>query len=313
MPEAHSASPQPVTAPRTRDAIFVVVSVEDRPSALEAVRRACAAVAGLVRAIGTRDPDARLTCVIGIGSDFWDRLVGGPRPAGLHPFAEVRRGPSHAVSTPGDLLFHIQAERQDLCFELASQFMHILGSAVRVEDEIHGFRYFDDRDLTGFVDGTENPVGQDALDATIIGDEDPAFAGGSYVLVQKYLHQLSSWDALPTEAQELIIGRRKLSDIELDDATKPPWAHNALTNIVEDGVEQKILRHNMPFGNAGGGDAGTYFIGYARSPRPLETMITHMFIGDPPGVYDRLLDFTKAVTGTLFFVPSLAALEAIGG
>ncbi len=313
MPEARSTSPQPVTAPRTRDAIFVVVTADDRPQALAAVRRACGAVAGLVRAIGTRDPSARLTCVIGIGSEFWDRLVGGARPAGLHPFAEVRRGPRHAVSTPGDLLFHIQAERQDLCFELASQFMHILGSTVHVEDEIHGFRYFDDRDLTGFVDGTENPIGADAVEATIIGDEDPDFAGGSYVLVQKYLHQLSSWDALPTEAQEMIIGRRKLSDIELDDATKPLWAHNALTNIVEDGVEQKILRHNMPFGNAGGGDAGTYFIGYARSPRVLETMVAHMFVGDPPGTYDRLLDFTKAVTGTLFFVPSAAALEALGG
>ena len=154
-------------------------------------------------------------------------------------------------------------------------------------------------------------MGDDAVEATIVGDEDAAFAGGSYVLVQKYLHTLSSWDALPTEAQELIIGRRKLSDIELEDEAKPPWAHNALTNIVENGVEQKILRHNMPFGHVAMGEVGTYFIGYARSPRPLETMIDHMFIGDPPGVYDRLLDFTHPVTGTLFFVPSVDLLEAL--
>jgi porphyrinogen peroxidase len=312
MPEAHPISPQPVTALRTRDAIFLVVTVAGDARSTEVVRAACGDVAGLVRAIGTRDPDARLSCVVGIGSDGWDRLVGAPRPAGLHPFAEVRRGPRHAVATPGDLLFHICAERQDLCFEFATQLMRMLGSAVRVEDEIHGFRYFDDRDLTGFVDGTENPTGPDAIAATIIGAEDPDFAGGSYVLVQKYLHEIASWDALPTEAQEAIIGRRKLSDIELDDATKPPWAHNALTNIVEDGVEQKILRHNMPFGNAATGEAGTYFIGYARTPQVLETMVANMFIGRPPGTYDRLLDFTRPVTGTLFFVPSADALEAMG-
>jgi porphyrinogen peroxidase len=312
MPEAHSISPQPVTAPRTRDAIFLVLTVAGDARSTDVVRRACGDVAGLVRAIGTRDPDARLSCVVGIGSDAWDRLVGAPRPAGLHPFAEVRRGPRHAVATPGDLLFHICAERQDLCFEFATQLMRMLGSAVRVEDEIHGFRYFDDRDLTGFVDGTENPTGLDAIEATIIGAEDPDFAGGSYVLVQKYLHEIASWDALPTEAQEAIIGRRKLSDIELDDATKPPWAHNALTNVVEDGVEQKILRHNMPFGNAATGEAGTYFIGYARTPQVLEAMVANMFIGRPPGVYDRLLDFTRPVTGTLFFVPSTRALDALG-
>jgi putative iron-dependent peroxidase len=192
----------------------------------------------------------------------------------------------------------------DLCFELATQFLARLGSAVSPVDEVHGFQYFDDRDVIGFVDGTENPTGQEAADATLIGDEDPGFTGGSYVIVQKYLHDMAAWNALSTEAQERIIGRTKLSDIELDDAVKPTSAHNALTTIVENGNEIKIVRDNMPFGNVARGEFGTYFIGYARSPRRTELMLENMFVGRPPGNYDRLLDFSRAVSGGLFFVPS---------
>ena len=164
----------------------------------------------------------------------------------------------------------------------------------------------------GFVDGTENPRGEAAIDAVLVGEEDPAFAGGSYVIVQKYLHDLDGWNALSTEAQERIIGRTKLSDIELDDSVKPTSAHSALTTIVEDGKEIKILRDNMPFGRAAHGEFGTYFIGYSRSPHTIEQMLENMFVGRPPGNYDRLLDFSRAVTGNLFFAPSLTFLEAIG-
>jgi putative iron-dependent peroxidase len=197
----------------------------------------------------------------------------------------------------------------DLCFELASQFMIKLGDAVSAVDEVHGFRYFDDRDLFGFVDGTENPTAQAATDAAYIGDEDARFAGGTYVIVQKYLHDVAGWNALQTEAQERIIGRKKLSDIELDDAVKPPYAHNALTVITENGKEIKIIRDNMPFGRVAQKEFGTYFIGYARSPRTIEQMLENMFIGRPPGNYDRLLDFSTAKTGSLFFVPSATFLE----
>ena len=186
------------------------------------------------------------------------------------------------------------------------------GRGVAPEDETHGFKYFDDRDLIGFVDGTENPVEQAALDATVIGDEDAAFAGGSYVIVQKYLHDLRGWNALPTETQERIIGRTKLSDIELDDAVKPTFAHNALTTIIEDGEQLEIVRDNMPFGDTSKGEFGTYFIGYARSPHRIEQMLTNMFVGRPPGNYDRLLDFSRVVTGTLFFVPSATFLGTVG-
>ena len=233
------------------------------------------------------------------------------RAAELHPFREIRAGERLAVSTPGDLLFHIRAKRMDLSFELLTQIMARLGSAISVADEVQGFRYFDDRDLLGFVDGTENPRGSAAADAVEIGEEDADFAGGSYVIVQKYLHDVAAWNTLSTEAQERIIGRTKLSDVELDDSVKPTSAHNALTTIVENGKEVKILRDNMPFGRPAHGEFGTYFIGYSRSPRTIEQMLENMFIGRPPGNYDRLLDFSHAVTGNLFFVPSATFLESV--
>jgi len=244
------------------------------------------------------------------GSNAWDRLFHTPKPKDLHPFREIH-GQHHAIATPGDILFHIRAARMDLCFELATQIMSRLRGAVSTADEVYGFNYFDDRDLIGFVDGTENPVDQAACDAAIIGEEDAEFGGGSYVIVQKYLHDLDKWNTLPVEQQEKIVGRTKQSNIELDDAVKPTSAHNALTTIVEDGKELKIVRDNMPFGDAGKGEFGTYFIGYARSPQRIEQMLTNMFVGKPPGNYDRLLDYSRAVTGTLFFVPSATFLANV--
>jgi len=302
---------QPVSAPLTRAAIFLVVTINPGLENRAVLRSFFADVAGLIRAVEFRDLEAGLSCVIGIGSDAWDRLFGNPRPAELHPFREVRAGPRHAVSTPGDLMFHIRAKRMDLCFEMAAQIMARLAGAVAAIDEVHGFRYFDDRDLLGFVDGTENPRGQAVIDAALVGEEDAAFAGGSYVIVQKYLHDLPGWNALSTEAQEHIIGRTKLADIELDDSIKPTSAHNALNTITENGKELKILRDNMPFGRVGTAEYGTYFIGYCRTPRVTEQMIENMFVGRPPGNYDRLLDFSRAVTGTLFFVPSQTFLESV--
>ncbi len=301
--------PQPVIGPLTRAAIFLVVCIRPERDHYATLRSFFAGFAGLVRAVEFRNAEAGLTCVVGFGSDVWDKLFGSPRPAELHSFREIRAGDRHAISTPGDILFHIRAKRPDLCFELAAQIMDQLGAAISVADEVHGFRYFDDRDVIGFVDGTENPRGRAASEAAVVGDEDPSFAGGSYVIVQKYLHDMKGWNSLPVEAQERIIGRKKLSDIELNDAEKPAFAHNALTTIVENGKEVKILRDNMPFGRPGHGEFGTYFIGYCRTPRITETMLENMFVGRPPGNYDRLLDFSRAVTGGLFFVPSSTFLD----
>ncbi|MBX3414939.1 MAG: Dyp-type peroxidase [Pirellulales bacterium] len=305
-----SAVSQPVVDQLTRAAIFLVATINPRKESDAAVRALCGDLAALLRAVGFRDLEGRLSCVMAFGSDAWDRLFGAPRPKDLHPFREVH-GMHQAVSTPGDILFHIRSIRMDLCFELATQIMSRLDGAVSIVDEVHGFNYFDDRDLVGFVDGTENPTGQAAVNATIIGEEDAAFAGGSYVVVQKYLHDLKGWNALPIKEQERIIGRYKLSDIEMDDSVKPTCAHNALTTIIENGEQLEIVRDNMPFGDVGKGEFGTYFIGYARSPHRIEQMLQNMFVGRPPGNYDRLLDFSRAITGTLFFVPSATFLDKV--
>ncbi|SPA02112.1 putative peroxidase, Dyp-type [Cupriavidus taiwanensis] len=303
--------PQAVSDSVTRSAIFLVATIADGSDHAEAVRVWCADVAAVVRAVGHRVPDGNLSCVCGFGSDAWDRLFGTPRPAALHRFREFGTGERVAPATPGDLLLHIRAEAMDLCFELATQLLGKLGDAVRMVDEVHGFRNFDMRAMIGFVDGTENPTGREAVDSTVIGDEDAEFAGGSYVMVQKYLHDMAGWNALPVETQELIIGRKKLSDIELDASVKPSNSHSALTTLDENGQEVKILRNNMVFGRPGAGEFGTYFIAYARSPAPIEQMLENMFVGRPPGNYDRLLDFSRAVTGGLFFVPSAELLEAL--
>src|SRR2546425_6795931 len=190
------ALPQPVAIPLTRAAIFLVVTIKPGAGNRDRIRSFCADFAALVRSVGFRELEGSLSCVVGFGSEVWDHLFGQPRPKELHKFREIRAGERHAVSTPGDMLFHIRAQRMDLCFELATRIMARLGAAVSPVDEVHGFRFFDNRDLIGFVDGTENPKGQEALDATMIGDEDAAFAAGSYVIVQKYLHDLAGWNKL---------------------------------------------------------------------------------------------------------------------
>jgi len=215
-----------------------------------------------------------------------------------------------APATPGDLLCHVRHERMDVCFEFVTQVMSRLAGAATAVDEVHGFRYFDERDLLGFVDGTENPVGRAAGAAALVGAADPAFAGGSYVIVQKYVHDMAAWNALTTEDQEKVIGRYKLSDIEMPDDVKPANSHVALNTIEDpDGTERQILRANMPFGEVGRGEFGTYYIAYAATPSVTEQMLTNMFIGNPPGNHDRILDFSTAVTGSLYFAPSADFLD----
>jgi porphyrinogen peroxidase len=300
--------PQAVLSAITSSAIFLVVTVD--PGGESAVGDLLPDLSALVRSVGFRIPHGTLTCVTGIGSAVWGRLFSGPRPAELHPFREFVGARHTAVATAGDLLFHIRARRMDLCFELAAQIMGRLSGAVTVRDEVHGFAYFDERDLLGFVDGTENPGGPAAQAAVTVDAGDPDFSGGSYVIVQKYVHDLVAWDALPVEAQEGAIGRRKLSDIELPDDVKPTNSHVALTTIIDpDGTQRQIVRDNMPFGTPGRGEFGTYFIGYSGSPNVTERMLENMFIGVPPGNHDRMLDFSTAVTGCLFHVPTADFLD----
>ena len=310
MPEV--SAPQPVLGPLTAAAIFLVATIDGGGEA--AVRGLLGDLAGLQRSVGFRDSQSSLACVAAVGSLAWDRLFSGPRPAGLHPFRAVAGARHRAPATPGDLLFHIRAERMDLCFELASQVMRRLAGAVSIQDEVAGFRSFDQRDLIGFVDGTENPSGADAARAAIVGADDPDFAGGSYVIVQKYLHDLPAWDRLPVEEQERVVGRTKLSDIELPDEIKPSNSHVALNTITgPDGAQRQIVRANMPFGAPGRGEFGTFYIAYSATPEVTEEMLANMFIGKPPGNHDRILDFSAPVTGGLFFAPPAGFFDALPG
>lgn len=306
--------PQSVDAPLTRTAIFLVLTVRDSPEAIATVRSALADLGGLTKTVAFRGLGAALTCTVGIGARVWPALTRRPMPAELHPFPTIVGAVHTAPSTPGDLLLHIRSDRQDLCYELERLLLDELAGAVDVADETVGFRYFDVRDLLGFVDGTANPVGLDLPETTIVGDEDQAAAGGSYVVVQKYTHPLAAWNALTTEQQEAIMGRRKADNVELDDAESGQKAHKTLATIVDDdGTEYDILRDNMPFGTVASGAVGTYFIGYSRRLWVIERMLQRMFIGDPPGLHDRLLDFSTPVTGSTFFAPSAALLADLDG
>lgn len=305
---------QSVEAPLSQAAIFLVVRVNEGTDAIAKVRDTLGGIDDLVKTVGFRDLSARLSCIAAIGSDLWDRLGEPTKPRDLRPFAAIEGTPYKAPSTPGDLLFHIRAERPDICFEFERILLASLGTAVTTIDEVTGFRYFDARDLLGFVDGTANPEGHEIGEAALVGREDPDFVGGSYVVVQKYLHDLAAWGRISTALQEEIVGRTKIDNIELDDDAAPRKSHKTLATIVdEQGNEHDILRDNMPFGRAGHGEFGTYFIGYTRHLWVIEKMLERMFVGEPAGAYDRLLDFSTAQTGTTFFAPSRSTLAKLSG
>jgi len=305
---------QRVDAPLTQSATFLVLSVTNTPDAIKIVRSTLASLSGLAKNVSIRDLNASFACTVGIGSNVWDRVTGLTRPAELHPFPEVKGSVHTAVSTPGDLLFHIRSERRDLNFEFERQLMDLLGDAVALVDETEGFRYFDVRDLLGFVDGTANPVGPAVPESILVAEEDGSSIGGSYIVIQKYVHDLKEWRTLKAEQQENIIGRTKIDNIELDSAAPGHQkSHKSLATVTdENGVEHDILRDNMPFGSPGSGEFGTYFIGYSRRLWVIEKMMERMFMGDPPGLHDRILDFSKPLTGTTFFAPSASLLSSLG-
>ena len=309
--------PQRVDAPLTKSATFLVLSVlAENPEAIKTIRSALASVDDLSKNVSIRDLSASFACTVGIGSSIWPHLLPSvPRPAELHAFPRIEGKVHTAPSTPGDLLFHIRSDRRDLCFEFERQILDLLGDAVRVEDDTDGFRYFDTRDLLGFVDGTANPTGAAVTESTLVTESDDTNSvGGSYVVVQKYVHDLKSWRSLSAEKQEGIIGRTKLDNVELDDQGDEQQKPHKQLATVEDphsGGELAILRDNMPFGSPGKGEFGTYFIGYSRKLWVIERMLERMFVGSPPGMYDRILDFSKPLTGGTFFVPSATVLAGL--
>lgn len=304
---------QPIDSALTHSTLFLTLTISDAPGSVKTVRSTLGSVSDLSKNVATRDPRSEFCCVTAVGSQVWGQLFdGAPRPAELHPFPVIEGQKYRTVSTPGDLLFHVKGQRKDMCFEFERQLLESFGDSVHVADETWGFQYFDERDLLGFVDGTANPLGADAESSALVtADDDASHAHGSYVVTQKYLHDLKGWSGLKNEQQEAIIGRTKLENVELDDAGPTEQkSHKTLTTVEgQDGAEYDILRKNMPFGSPAAGEFGTYFIGYSRRLWVVEEMLKRMFVGNPPGKHDRILDYSRPVTGATFFAPPSTMLN----
>lgn len=298
---------QNVTDYTNENTIFMVWEFKDNLAVGDAFKKLCKLLINLNNSANVRFPVSRASCVMGIGYDAWLRLqLPVPLPKELAAFAPIVGAKHTAVSTKGDLHFHIRADTTSICYDMASAITDVLSPVAISTNEIHGFRYWDSRSILGFVDGTENPQGPDRELFSMIGDEDPVYKAGSYLFVQKYIHDLSAWKGLSTEQQEKVIGRSKSNDIEMDDDVKPSNSHIALANV---GDELKIVRDNMPFGNMSANEMGTYFIAYASTFSTVQKMLNNMFIGSPAGNYDRILDFSTAKTGSLYFVPTFNMID----
>jgi len=298
---------QNVTDYTNNNTIFMVWNFKDNLEVKEAFGRLCKLIINLNNSANVRFPVSRASCVMGIGHDAWLRLgLPVPLPKELANFAPIIGEKHTAVSSKADLHFHIRADTTSICYDMAAAIADVLDPVATSVEEIHGFRYWDSRSILGFVDGTENPHGQDREFFGMIGDDDPAYTGASYLFVQKYIHNLTAWKGLSTEDQEKVIGRYKANDIEMADDVKPSNSHIALANI---GDDFKIVRDNMPFGNMSTNEMGTYFITYASTFSTVQKMLDNMFIGSPVGNYDRILDFSTAKTGSLFFVPTFNMLD----
>ena len=290
--------------------LFLIFKVTNPKKNARGVASECAAVPSLVESVGQLDPSASLSGTVSFGSGFWDAVSPGRRPRQLHPFKPITSGGRKAPSTGGDLLFHINSKRVDLNFELGRRITMALGKSVKVVDEVEGFSYLDSRDLTGFIDGTANPKGDERAAVALIGDKDAEWRGSSYVLTQRYVHNLDKWATLSNKEQEQVIGRTKADSTELSEEEKPPTAHISRVEIEEEGEELKIVRHSMPYGKAAG-EAGLFFIAYAKDARIFEKMLNRMFVPTKEGVYDHLMDYTRPVSGAIFFAPSLDQLKRL--
>lgn len=293
------------------NALFLVLRVQNAATNGKAVAKIAATIPSLTATVSEIDPRAKLVCTISFGSQFWDTLSPQKRPAGLRPFNAIKHGSLSAPSTSGDILLHILSKRHDLNFELASRIRMQLGDMVEVMDEVHGFQYLDSRDLTGFIDGTENPQGnKDRTEVALIGKEDAAFAGGSYVFTQRYVHNLKKWATVPLQEQEGAVGRKKKDSKELSDKVKPPTAHISRVVMEENGEELEIVRHSFPYGTVS--ESGLFFIAYTKDLTIPEKMLSRMLGTAGDKLYDHLMDFTQAVTGATFFAPSLEVLKSLG-
>lgn len=299
--------PQSVLDYHGINTLFMVWNFKERVEIQDPFQRICALVINLNHSAQIRFPDEGVNCVMGIGYEAWLRLkLPSPLPKELENFAPIVGKKHTAVSTKGDLHFHLRGNSSSICYDMAADLSKFLEPVAECVEEIHGFRYWDGRSILGFVDGTENPEGTERAFFGLVGNDDPDYKGGSYLFVQKYIHDLNAFRALPLEEQEKVFGRSKQDDMEMPDDIKPKNSHTALANV---GDDFKIIRDNMPFGNISTNEMGTYFIAYASTFSTVKKMLDNMFVGSPEGNYDRLLDFSTAKTGSLFFVPTLDMLD----
>ncbi len=303
--------PQNVLDYHGTNTIFMVWNFNEGVEVKDAFKRICALVLNLNHSVYNRFPDGGVSCVMGIGYDAWLRLqLPVPLPKELVTFSPITGNKHSAISSRGDLHFHLRGDNSSICYDMAADLTAILRPIAVSVEEVHGFRYWDGRSILGFVDGTENPHGQERAFFGLVGDEDFAYKGGSYLFVQKYMHDLKAFNGLTVAEQENVFGRYKDNDVEMSDDKKPKNSHTALANV---GDDLKIIRDNMPFGNMSTNEMGTYFIAYASTFGTVKKMLDKMFVGDPAGNYDRLLDFSTAKTGSLFFVPTLDMLDDFTG
>jgi len=299
------AQPQPqkgICAEPNLHALFLMFNVIDEDE--QVIRVKLARILDLFTHFDEEHYEAMVSGVVAIGSNYWMELYPGLIPQELAPFPDMQCEDRSAPVAPCDLFIQIRADRADICYAIGIEIFALLKPHVELIEEVHGFRYLDGRDFTGFIDGTENPRGLRKLDVAIVGDDDPDFAGGSYIHVQRYQHNLTKWQLLPVSRQEAVIGRTKADNIEFSSEDKRAFAHTNRTSLKDgNGNSLQMLRQSMPYGDMT--VQGLYFISCAKSPKAFTQMLRSMIFGDENGEYDKLLDYTTAETGAAFFAPSI--------
>lgn len=250
--------------------------------------------------------DARLGAVIAFGYDVWRDLSAGQGAQELKNFEPLGKG--LAPATQRDVLIHIQSLRHDINFSVAQAAVEAFGESLTIEEEVHGFRWVEERDLSGFVDGTENPSGE-ALRREVAIINSGVDAGGSYVFTQRWEHHLKQLERLNVRDQEMIFGRTKQDNQEIDGDERPVTSHLSRVDLKENGAGLKIVRQSLPYGTASG-THGLYFIAYCARLHNIEQQLLSMF-GEADGQCDAMLRFTKPVTGSYFFAPPLERLLAL--
>lgn len=275
------------------------------------IRQALSRLPAMFDHYADRFSEANLTGVVAIGANYWDEIYPSARPKELTSFPIMQTDDRIAPATSGDIYIEIRSDRADSNHVVATKVFELLADSVELIEQTRAFRYLDGRDLTGFVDGTENPQGKHRREVALISEEqDPQFAAGSYLHIQRYRHNMNLWNMLKEKAQEDIFGRTKIDNVEYDSEVKPLTSHTKRTSLKdEQGNSIEILRQSMPYGDMK--TQGLFFVSYCHSPKPFTLMLKSMINGDGDGNFDHMLKYTEAQTGVAFFAPSLNILESL--